>query len=427
MLAIPGSNESWVGRDTTEACGMLANITPAVRGQLGHDTVRAHCLDNPAWLDACYFQSKDAGYRAAWSALDTYARDCPTSKLVLLGYSQGAHIAGDLVATIATEASPVSPARISTFVLLADPARSPTHHTLGAAFPGIGAAGARGGFGDLTDRVVELCVDIDPGCNAWSIDHGLLIAGLGTAAHQNCNNLPLDGRRTFTTWITDHVVKTLALSRRRTPAQASLRLVGGYDRRGRRTCSSSGLLEIVLPLPCRRRYRATGFATRLARLLRISASLGGRQELAGPVGSQRFVDLVQASPPVRLPARFPVRPPVVSRERDLARAAAVSRATSAVASRTRVGRPRWPRWLASVLGDLVDGRGAGPAQGDPHDERPAAFDLVESDPVDLGHRKHEQGAQLERGDRLARRERQRDAGADGGRGRGASDRGSRTR
>jgi hypothetical protein len=70
--------------------------------------------------------------------------------------------------------------------------------------------------------------------------------------------------------------------------------------------------------------------------------------------------------------------------------------------------------LAGTLGDLADGRGAGLAEQNPHDKRPAAFDLIQRDAVDLGDREHEQGAQFQRGEGLARPQRQRDPGTDAG-------------
>ncbi|WP_410646533.1 cutinase family protein [Amycolatopsis sp. cmx-4-54] len=209
LLAVPGSIETSTSARSDQHRGLLAHVTRPLADRLG-GKLRVHYVNYPAKLDGGYFASKDAGYRAAWSALNTYAAACPASTFALLGYSQGAHIAGDLAATIGKESSPVLAQRLTAVVLLADPARNPGDNTLGTSFPSIGAAGARNGFGDATKAVIGLCTDFDPVCNAAPPYAAPLTAALlGQAAHTSYATRKLDGSKTFTGWLADYLAVTL--------------------------------------------------------------------------------------------------------------------------------------------------------------------------------------------------------------------------
>jgi hypothetical protein len=204
VLAVPGSHETHVGNDPARAHGLLADATDTISMQLGLQ-VRVHYVDYPAKLYndnnlpdlGLYFASKDQGYSAAWSALNTYARDCPNSRFALLGYSQGAHIIGDLAATIGNEASPVAPDRVEDVMLVADPVRNPIHPVHGSGWAGHGALGIRGSFGALT-TVTELCVKNDIVCSANGFSGiDLVINGFTSPAHSSYTTAHLEGR-TFT-------------------------------------------------------------------------------------------------------------------------------------------------------------------------------------------------------------------------------------
>lgn len=86
------------------------------------------------------------------------------------------------------------------------PARNLGDNTLDTSFPGMGIAGARNGFGATTPAVFELCTDFDPVCNATPPCGAPLTAALlGKSAHNSYATRVLDGRNTFTAWITDHL------------------------------------------------------------------------------------------------------------------------------------------------------------------------------------------------------------------------------
>jgi len=60
--------------------------------------------------------------------------------------------------------------------------------------------------------------------------------------------------------------------------------------------------------------------------------------------------------------------------------------------------------LARPFGDPGNGLGATATEHYPHDEGPAALDLVKRNPVDLGERKGEKGGHLERRQNFTARE-----------------------
>ncbi|GAA6008303.1 uncharacterized protein JCM10292_005525 [Rhodotorula paludigena] len=56
----------------------------------------SEAIDYPATL-ANYQSSQRQGVTAMGAAIDAFAKRCPASKMVLMGYSQGAHVIGDVI------------------------------------------------------------------------------------------------------------------------------------------------------------------------------------------------------------------------------------------------------------------------------------------------------------------------------------------
>ena len=227
VLAVPGSYETSEKAGFHHAVAMLENVT----GPAENESVRVHYLGYPAQivqvtgsglnltLTPVYDQSRSDGYHAAWSTLDYYAHQCPGTQFVLMGYSQGAHIAGDLAATIGKESSPVSPDRVRAVELLADPARSADHTPLvGMAAGQVGDLGGitpvdRGDFGALDAKVTEYCNPADGLCNANPETLGSLAAALlaGRGPHTEYDQTTVAGTdQTFTERMRSDLLERLA-------------------------------------------------------------------------------------------------------------------------------------------------------------------------------------------------------------------------
>lgn len=85
-----------VARASTEAAGegATAAVANLIAASLpGSDSV---AVDYPATLDD-YLNSQAAGVSAMTTMIQQYVASCPSSKIVLLGYSQGAHVIGDVL------------------------------------------------------------------------------------------------------------------------------------------------------------------------------------------------------------------------------------------------------------------------------------------------------------------------------------------
>ncbi|WP_068155263.1 PE-PPE domain-containing protein [Rhodococcus phenolicus] len=111
-----------------------------------------------------YDESKAIGHSRLREAVARDHGACPDSEIVVLGYSQGAAIAGDVLAEIAADGS-VPPDRIRG-VLYADPRdeKGVESQFPGQVLPGITLTGGRHDFGSI--RVDRICLAGDAVCDA---------------------------------------------------------------------------------------------------------------------------------------------------------------------------------------------------------------------------------------------------------------------
>ncbi|MEU2031221.1 cutinase family protein [Nocardia amamiensis] len=162
-----------------------------------------------------YKRSKDTGYSASYQGLSKYAARCRSSKFVLVGYSQGAHIMGDLAQSVFHGNGPVGKSRIAAVVLIADPAfngpsprsteiiyvdgkvsHDENHWSIG------GALGQRAKFSE-SDPVISVCIYGDPICDGASIGlNGLngLEADKKKWMHALYTGIPYEGAKDIATW-----------------------------------------------------------------------------------------------------------------------------------------------------------------------------------------------------------------------------------
>ncbi|TCN47295.1 PE-PPE domain-containing protein [Rhodococcus sp. SMB37] len=110
-----------------------------------------------------YDRSKQIGHERLRETIAARHSTCPDTDLLILGYSQGASIAGDVLAEIAEDGS-VPPARISG-ILYSDPRDTRGVETLfpGPIVPGVTLGGARSEFGEIP--VQRVCIEGDAVCD----------------------------------------------------------------------------------------------------------------------------------------------------------------------------------------------------------------------------------------------------------------------
>jgi hypothetical protein len=197
LMSIPGTWESSPQLDpfnpTQFPIALLLNVTNPIRGQFGTDRVETYTVPytaqfhNPLSADKqmSYNDSRAEGTQNAVKAITDMNNRCPLTSYVLVGFSQGAVIAGDIASDIGNGRGPVDADLVLGVTLIADGRRqSGVGQDIGPNPPGQGAeitlnevpmlgemgltmTGPRpGGFGVLNDRTNEICATGDLICSA---------------------------------------------------------------------------------------------------------------------------------------------------------------------------------------------------------------------------------------------------------------------
>jgi len=197
LISIPGTWESSVVLDPFNPVqfpiALLLNVTNPIRAQFSPERLEVYTVPytaqfhNPLSADKqmSYNDSRAEGTRAAVKAMTDMNTRCPLTSYVLIGFSQGAVIAGDLASDIGNGRGPVDQDLVLGVTLVADGRRQAgAGQEIGPNAPGQGAeitlhevptlsalglsmSGPRpGGFGMLNDRTNEICARGDLICAA---------------------------------------------------------------------------------------------------------------------------------------------------------------------------------------------------------------------------------------------------------------------
>ncbi|MBV8964973.1 MAG: cutinase family protein [Mycobacteriaceae bacterium] len=197
VLSIPGTWESSAQQDplnpTQFPNALLLNVTGPLTEQFGNGRIQTYTVPytaqfhNPFSTDnqISYNDSRAEGTRAAVAALTDMSNKCPLTSYVIIGFSQGAVIAGDIASDIGNGRGPVDEDLVLGVTLIADGRREAgVGQDIGPNPPGQGAeitlhevpllsgfgltmTGPRpGGFGALNNRTNEICAQGDLICAA---------------------------------------------------------------------------------------------------------------------------------------------------------------------------------------------------------------------------------------------------------------------
>lgn len=222
-LVIPGTWESSPTDDplnpTQFPLSLLGNVSRPLQQQFGADRLQVFTVPytaqfhNPFSADKqmSYNDSRAEGTRGAVKALSDMNQKCPLTSYVLIGFSQGAVIGGDIASDIGNGRGPVDEDLVLGATLIADGRRQTgVGQDIGPNPPGQGAeitlhevpvlkelglamTGERpGGFGALNDRTNQICAAGDLICaspeGAFSITNlpttlDTLAGGAGQPVH----------------------------------------------------------------------------------------------------------------------------------------------------------------------------------------------------------------------------------------------------
>jgi Cutinase len=197
LVTVPGTWESSPQDDPLNPMqfpnALLHKLIGAISQQFPSSRVQPYTIPytaqfhNPLSGDTqmSYDQSRAEGTRATVQAMTDMNNKCPLTSYVLLGFSQGAVIAGDIASDIGNGRGPVDDDLVLGVTLIADGRRQPeVGNDIGPNPPGQGAevtlaevpmlsglgltmTGARpGGFGDLNSKTNEICAPGDLICAA---------------------------------------------------------------------------------------------------------------------------------------------------------------------------------------------------------------------------------------------------------------------
>ncbi|MFI9509047.1 cutinase family protein [Nocardia sp. NPDC052566] len=159
-VLVPGTGETSTAADPAQPVGLLATLGNDLGTRHGGG-IDVRYLPYPA-AAAPYASSKHAGVQALSELLGEL---CSQTQVVLVGYSQGADVAGDVAAAVGTGSGSIAASRVAAVALLADPRRDASTPQLGTNTSGQGVSGPRSnGFGALTDRVRTVCASGDLYC-----------------------------------------------------------------------------------------------------------------------------------------------------------------------------------------------------------------------------------------------------------------------
>lgn len=180
-VLVRGARDTDLDSDTTgpsrSPSSVLDSIARNLQVRYGSDLAVRTAPDSPSPSRAPD-ASNSPGQDALASLLSSL---CPVTRVIVLGYSDGAQIAGDLATRIGHAQGPVPASRILAVGLLGDPRRGSSTPQLGEPAGGQGVEGPRAqDFGELHDRVRTVCARGDLYCSA-SPDTDLVLTALGRA------------------------------------------------------------------------------------------------------------------------------------------------------------------------------------------------------------------------------------------------------
>ncbi len=219
VVSIPGTWESKANDDpyrpTANSRSLMLRITKALQNKFPRSRAEVYTVPyvaqfrNPTVLNdrqRDYNDSRAQGTRRAEAKIAKTHERCPLTRYVLMGFSQGAVIAGDIAGDIGNDRGPI-PAADQDLVLgvglIADGRRQPGEQNdvgpspagVGAEIalsgfsslvPGITMTGPRpGGFGRLQDRTYSLCAPGDLICDSPTVSNGLGAIGRLAGAVNN--------------------------------------------------------------------------------------------------------------------------------------------------------------------------------------------------------------------------------------------------
>lgn len=154
--------------DFNQPGAMITNVKEKLAPEQASGRLAYEQVAYPADIGVAmsYRDSTRWGATVAKRRIAEIAARCGQTRFAIIGYSQGAAIAGDVLHDIGAGLGPISASRVSNGVLFADPRRTAADVFVGPPVVGVGVDDPRpGGFGDLHGKTVTFCAAGDLVCD----------------------------------------------------------------------------------------------------------------------------------------------------------------------------------------------------------------------------------------------------------------------
>ncbi|WP_127781685.1 cutinase family protein [Rhodococcus sp. X156] len=216
VVFVPGTYETNPGANPGAPAGLLAAVANPLTARFGGDAGRVSTYFVPYLAQfnnpTPYLASEQDGVRAARAAIAETTKRCATTKFALVGFSQGAAVAGDLAAEIGQGGAVIPPEKLIGVGLVSDPNRNgAADRLIGPAVAGAGLGGPRPkGFGAVGDRVVTFCAPGDLICatppsatNLANLPATLALVGqyMQSNVHSSYATYKVEGATSATQWL----------------------------------------------------------------------------------------------------------------------------------------------------------------------------------------------------------------------------------
>lgn len=247
FISAPGTWESAANDDpihpTANPMSFMLSISNPLQERYSPDDVKVWTLPYTAQFqninsknEMTYDDSRNEGTSKLNNELVSMHRDCPVTEFIIAGFSQGAVIAGDVAANIGTGQGVIPADKIRGVALVADGRREPGVGQFPGNFvDGVGAevalqplnllvqpivpgatmrGGRVGGFGELNDRVQDICAPNDAICDAPvnvgnALDRAMAMVAANGVHAQYATNPNVFPGTTTNAWVLDWAINLI--------------------------------------------------------------------------------------------------------------------------------------------------------------------------------------------------------------------------
>ncbi|KSU67435.1 cutinase family protein [Rhodococcus qingshengii] len=132
ITAVPGTFETGPTADPNAPVGLLAQVVEPLTAALGNQVSATFIpyASDASVNGTSYLRSVSTGVQATLATMEDVANRCPEAQQILLGFSQGAEIGGDVATAIGQRRTSINPDSVVAVGLFSDPKRPETSNVL---------------------------------------------------------------------------------------------------------------------------------------------------------------------------------------------------------------------------------------------------------------------------------------------------------